>query len=176
MATTTKSPETSRVSPTADQPGCDPTLSQRQMLGVDIALEIPINAPRDRVFDALVHDVDQWLRPPEAPGMRLTLEPRVGGRFYRDLSGDLGEGAGHFWGVVQVYKPDELLEISGPMFMSEPVINHVSFRLEDDADRTIVKFSHRAVGAIPDGVHTSARENWTAILTKGLKSHVERRH
>ena len=44
----------------------------------------------------------------------MTLEPRPGGRWFRDL----GDDNGHFWGHVQAIKRPTLLEITGPLFMS----------------------------------------------------------
>jgi len=152
------------------EPQCDPTISSSANTEIDVALDVLINAPRERVFDAIVQDIDEWFRPGDMPGMNLILEAHPGGRLYRDM----GDDSGHWWGTVQVIKPPELLEIAGPLFMSAPVASHISFRLEDDVDRTKLLFNHRAIGLIPDGALQNAYTNWTAIITKGLKDHVER--
>ena len=63
----------------------------------------------------------------------MILEPWPGGRWFRDR----GNGVGHLWGHVQVIKPPVLIELSGPMFMSYPALNHVELRLDQIAGGTI---------------------------------------
>jgi len=48
-------------------------------------------------------------------------------------------------GHVQVIKPPVLLELSGPMFMSYPALNHVEIRLDQVAGGTKVTLRHRAM-------------------------------
>ena len=59
-----------------------------------------------------------------------------------------GNGVGHVWGFVQVIKPGELLELSGPMFMSYPVTNHVEVKIEAVSGGCRVTLRHRALGII----------------------------
>ena len=51
--------------------------------------------------------------------------------------------------------PPVLLELSGPMFMSYPALNHVEVRLDQIAGGTKVTLRHRAIGLL-DSMH---REN-----------------
>ena len=83
--------------------------------------------------------------------MQMIIEPWAGGRWFRDR----GNGIGHLWGHVQVIKPPVLLELSGPMFMSYPALNHVELRLDQIAGGTKVTLRHRAIGLL-DSMH---REN-----------------
>ena len=50
----------------------------------------------------------------------------AGGRWFRCDRGN--GGVGHLWGHVQVIKPPVLLELSGPMFMSYPAVNHLEVK------------------------------------------------
>ena len=59
------------------------------------------------------------------------LEPRPGGRWYRDLGGDNG----HLWGFVQSIKRPSLLEIWGPLFVSTGATSHPIFRLSESGRR-----------------------------------------
>ena len=90
----------------------------------------------------------------------MVIEPWPGGRWYRDL----GDDAGHFWGHVQVIKPPALLELSGPMFMSFPAVNHVQYRLSADGRGTRLQFVHRAMGPIPEEAPGKLDEGWDSIL------------
>jgi hypothetical protein len=74
----------------------------------------------------------------------MKIEPWPGGRWFRDL----GPGLGHFWGCIQVIKPPLLLEICGPLCMSYPALNHLSYRATGDGSKTRLVLRHRAIGAI----------------------------
>lgn len=74
--------------------------------------------------------------------MPMVLEAWPGGRWFRDL----GENTGHFWGTVQAIKPPALLEISGPLFMSNPAVSNLQYRLTEGNGVTRMQFRHRAVG------------------------------
>lgn len=143
-------------------------------LEVNLALEVLIAAPPGRVWESLTRGVGTWFQNPD-PGnpLHLRLEPRVGGRLYRDLSGTLGEGAGHLWGHVQVYKPPTLLEIVGPWALSDAQVTHVAFRLTGESGGTKVSLSHRATGHVPEELASLAEPGWRRVM-EGLKAHAER--
>src|SRR5947208_2581038 len=56
----------------------------------------------------------------------MKIEPWPGGRWFRDL----GDHNGHFWGHVQAIKQPTLLEITGPLMMSAPVVSNMQYRLK----------------------------------------------
>jgi Activator of Hsp90 ATPase homolog 1-like protein len=99
---------------------------------------------------------------PDGKPLPMVIEPWPGGRWYRDL----GNNAGHLWGHVQVIKPPTLLEIYGPMFMSFPGVNHVQYRFTADGDGTLLKFTHRAIGPIPDEIRTNVSKGWNYKLER----------
>jgi hypothetical protein len=92
----------------------------------------------------------------------MVIEQWPGGRWYRDL----GDNAGHLWGHVQVIKPPTLLELAGPMFMSFPALNHVQYRLTAEGDVIRLKFTHQAMGPIPERIRDDVGQGWEYKLNR----------
>jgi hypothetical protein len=92
--------------------------------------------------------------------MQMILEQWPGGRWFRDR----GHGIGHLWGHVQVIKPPVLLELSGPMFMSYPALNHVELRLDQIAGGTKVSLRHRAIGILEPAHREGLTKGWLHYL------------
>jgi len=89
----------------------------------------------------------------------MKLEAWPGGRWYRDL----GDSNGHFWGVVQAIKRPTLLEITGPLFMSYPVVSNVQYRLSQKDGGTLISFHHTALGLILDDHRRGVSKGWGHI-------------
>ena len=134
-----------------------------------IQLEIGIEASPERVWRGLVTGMDAWWRGGQGEALNMTLEPRPGGRLYRDL----GDDTGHYWGVVQVIKPPALLEITGPLFFSSPVLSHLSFRVRGEGAGSVLTFTHSVNGDVGEEFSRHAEGGWRQALEKGLKQHVE---
>jgi uncharacterized protein YndB with AHSA1/START domain len=96
---------------------------------------------------------------PDGVRMSLTIEPRPGGRWYRDL----GNGNGHCWGHVQAIKRPTLLEFYGPLFMSYPVSNNVQYRLSEKDGGTLIEFRHTALGLVTEEHRAGVVEGWGHI-------------
>src|SRR5687768_12321488 len=107
-----------------------------------VVKDLIINASVDIVWESVLEETGPAMRHDTAGPMSMKLEAWPGGRWYRDV----GEGKGHLWGHVQVIKPPTLLEISGPMFMSYPAINHIQYRLKAEGSGTRFQFVHRGIG------------------------------
>jgi uncharacterized protein YndB with AHSA1/START domain len=99
-------------------------------------------------------------RMPDGQSLSMKIEPWPGGRWYCDLGGN----AGHLWGHVQVIKPPTLLEITGPMPMSYPAVNHVQYRLKEEGGKTRLTFVHRAMGLILPEHRDGMPEGWSQWL------------
>ena len=112
---------------------------------LEVTRTIEIAATIDIVWETVLENMGPLNESPDKDLHNLVLEAWPGGRWYRDL----GNQAGHCWGIVQSIKPQELLELQGPMFMSSPAVNHVIFRLKEVDGLTVIEFSHRAIGLIP---------------------------
>ena len=138
-----------------------PTLAEEQDIQtLDIRKEELIDAPIDMVFQSVLDEFGPENRMPDGKSLQLKLEPWPGGRWFRDL----GNNTGHLWGHVQVIKPPGLLEICGPLPMSYPVTNHIQYRLTAEGERTRLKFTHRAIGLIPQEHRDGMSEGWGMML------------
>ena len=121
-----------------------------------VVQEVLIAAPADVVFQTILQ--------PHGPmkDMNMKLEPWPGGRWFRDL----GDGAGHFWGHVQVIKPPKVLEMVGPMMMSFPVASHIQYRLTEQPGGTQLKLTHQAIGLIPPELQDDVSKGWKELLNQ----------
>ena len=129
-------------------------------LTLDITQSIDINADIGNVFRSVLHRFGEGFTKPQGESMQMILEQWPGGRWFRDR----GNGIGHLWGHVQVIKPPVLLELSGPMMMSYPALNHIEMKLEQRAGGTHVDFRHRAIGWI-DAAHREGMPiGWKHVL------------
>ena len=135
-------------------------------LTLDVEQHIEINAPPEKVFSAMLHMLGKGSTRPDGESMHLDLEPKVGGRWYRDR----GNGIGHLWGFVQVIKPPELLELSGPMFMSYPALNHLEAKVEKTAGGSKVTYRHRAIGMIDPEHRKGVSTGWNYMLEQLKKA------
>lgn len=128
-------------------------------LTLNITQEIHIRAPLDATFAALLEQLGPGADKPDGEPMPMKIEAWPGGRWFRDL----GDGNGHFWGVVQAIKRPTLLEITGPLFMSYPVVSNIQYRLSEADGGTLIKFHHTALGLIQDEHRQGVNTGWTHI-------------
>lgn len=129
-------------------------------LTLDVTLTIDVKADIGSVFRSVLHRMGEGCSNEKGESMQLLLEQWPGGRWFRDR----GNGIGHLWGHVQVIKPPVLLELSGPMFMSYPALNHIEIKLEQRPGGTHVQFRHRAVGMIDPAHRQGVSMGWKGIL------------
>jgi hypothetical protein len=129
---------------------------EQEIQTIRITKEIEIAAPIEIAFEAMLAEIGSSGQMPDGKPFPMVIEQWPGGRWYRDL----GNNSGHLWGHVQVIKPPTLLELCGPMFMSFPGVNHVQYRLTSVGDVTLLKFTHRAMGPIPDEIRANVGSGW----------------
>jgi uncharacterized protein YndB with AHSA1/START domain len=141
---------------TSTAPKMDRTIED---LTLNVTQEIHVRAPLEATFAALLEQLGPQNDTPDGKPMPMKIEPWPGGRWYRDLGGENG----HFWGHVQAIKRPTLLEITGPLFMSNPVVSNVQYRLSDVDGGTLIKFHHTALGLIQDDHRTGVVKGWTHI-------------
>ena len=130
-----------------------------QDLTLNVTQQIYIDAPAEAAFAALLEELGPENQGLDGTPMPMKLEPWPGGRWFRDLSG----GDGHFWGHVQAIKKHSLLEISGPLFMSYPVVSHVQYRLSEERGGTSIQFHHAAFGLVQKQHKERVNEGWSRI-------------
>ncbi len=129
---------------------------------LDATQSIDINADIGDVFRSVLHRLGEGFTNPQGESLQMTLEQWPGGRWLRDR----GNGVGHLWGHLQVIKPPVLLELSGPLFMSYPALNHIEVRLEQRPGVTHVDFRHRAIGLIDPAHRQGITTGWKHVLDR----------
>jgi uncharacterized protein YndB with AHSA1/START domain len=139
-----------------------------EQLSLNIAEEFHVRASLEATFDALLVQMGPANETPEGMPLPMVLEARPGGRWFRDLGNDNG----HFWGHVQSIKRPTLLEITGPLFMSYPVVSNVQYRLKEVEGGTLIAFRHAALGFVPDDVRNGTSRGWTALFER-VRRHAE---
>jgi len=135
------------------------TAMQLENLTLSINQEIHVRAPLETTFAALLEQLGPANERGDGSAMPMKLEARPGGRWYRDLGGE----DGHFWGVVQAIKRPNLLEITGPLFMSYPVISNVQYRLSEENGGTLIQFHHLALGLVSEEHRQGVGTGWGHI-------------
>jgi Activator of Hsp90 ATPase homolog 1-like protein len=128
-------------------------------LTLNITEEIHVKAPIDVTFATLLEQLGPLSETADGQSMNMKIEAWPGGRWYRDL----GDGNGHFWGNVQAIKKPTLLEFTGPLFMSYPVVSNVQYRLSEVEGGTLIKFRHAALGLIQDEHREGLTKGWGQI-------------
>ena len=144
-----------------------PTMMGVESLSVVITREMHIKASLKTTFETLLEQLGPENETPEQK-MPMKLEAWPGGRWYRDL----GDNNGHLWGHVQAIKRPTLLEIVGPLFMSYAVANNVQYRLSEEPGGTLLVFTHKAFGIIPEEHKTGMGKGWGHMLSR-IVSHAE---
>jgi len=129
-------------------------------LTLDIEQHIEVKAAIGDVFRGVLHRFGEGSTRENGESLQMILEPWPGGRWFRDR----GAGIGHLWGHVQVIKPPVLLELSGPMFMSYPAVNHLEVRLDEIAGGTKVTLRHRAIGFLDPAHREGVGVGWQNYL------------
>jgi hypothetical protein len=121
--------------------------------------EIRVRASLEKTFESLLAEMGPANQTPDGKPLPMVLEPRPGGRWYRDLGG----GNGHLWGFVQSIKRPALLEIWGPLFMSTAATSNLLYRLSETSEGTLITFTHTLVGPFPEDHRPQLGSGWAAL-------------
>ena len=70
---------------------------------------------------------------------------------------------------MQAIKRPTLLEITGPLFISSPVLSNVQYRLQERDGGTLIIFRHSALGFMPDDYREGLSRGWTPLLERVRK-------
>jgi hypothetical protein len=131
-------------------------------LKLDTTQSIDIKADIGDVFRSVVHRLGTRFANAQGESLQMILEQWARGRWFRDR----GNGISHLWGHVQVIKPPVLLELSGPLFMSYPAVNHIEVKLEQRPGGTHVDLRHRAIGFIDPAHRQGVSGGWNSLLER----------
>ena len=136
-----------------------PTGQTLENLTFTLNQEIHVKAPLETTFAALLEQLGPGNETMEGKSLNLKIEAWPGGRWYRDL----GDGNGHFWAVVQAIKRPTLLEFTGPIFASFPLVNNVQYRLKEVEGGTLIVFRHTALGLLTDEHKAEMPKGWASM-------------
>jgi hypothetical protein len=142
------------------------TISGTEQATIVISEEIQVDASLERTFDSLLVQMGRQNQTPDGKPLPMVIEPRPGGRWYRDLGADNG----HLWGFVQSIKRPVLLEIWGPLFISTGATSNLIYRLSESGDGTRISFRHSLVGPAPDEFRQQMAPGWSAIHQRVKKA------
>jgi len=137
-----------------------------ESMTLDIKQEIHIRASLEVTFAALLEQMGPENQRGEGDPMPMKIEPWPGGRWFRDL----GDNNGHLWAHVQAIKRPTLLEFSGPLFASYPLVSNVQYRLKEVDGGTVIAFSHTALGLIQDDHRGGVSKGWASMLERTRKA------
>ena len=129
-------------------------------LTLDVEQAVEIRGDIGDVFKRMLYRLGEGNVRPDGVSMDMTLEEWAGGRWFRDR----GEGIQHLWGHVQVIKPPVLIELSGPLFMSYPALNHIEVKIDQISGGARVVLRHRAIGMIDPEHRAGVAEGWKHLL------------
>ena len=138
------------------------TTTTQENLTLNLSEEIDVRASLETTFDALLAQMGPENETPDGKPLPMIIEPHPGGRWFRDLGGN----DGHLWGLVQAIKRPTLIEITGPLFMSLPVVSHIQYRLKELNGGTLISFKHSALGFVPDDYRQGMMGGWTSLFER----------
>lgn len=135
--------------------------------------EIPFDAPRARVFQALTEEQHEWY-PYSYGGDRVRAvvwEPRVGGQCFEDW----GDGLGTLYGTVWYYDPPVATCLRGHLRGGVSLEHWYEFEETDDGAGCVLKQSLTAFGPLDDDDAAGIRMHGdlTAVADQ-LRAHVAR--
>lgn len=148
-------------------------MEKHEIKNIKIAHEVTINAPKEKVFLAMINNVGDWWGAPflcTSNPKDLILEHWVGGRFFEQTE---NKNEGHLWATVSAFITNERIEFRGPMGMSEAVSGVVSWELETKNQATNVKVFHYAFGPMGNETEGSYTWGWGELIGNRLKAFVE---
>lgn len=121
--------------------------------------EIRVRASLEKTFESLLAEMGARNQSPDGRPLPMVIEPRPGGRWFRELGGDNG----HLWGFVQSIKRPVLLEIWGPLFMSTAATSNLMYRLSESEGTTLITFTHTVFGPLPEDHRPQMGAGWAAL-------------
>jgi hypothetical protein len=131
-----------------------------------ITEEILVRASLEKTFASLIAQMGRLNETPDGKPLPMMLEPRPGGRWFRELGADNG----HLWGFVQSIKRPVLLEIWGPLFMSTAATSNLQYRLKEVEGGSLITFTHTVVGPFPEDHRSGLGTGWAALHARVRKA------
>jgi uncharacterized protein YndB with AHSA1/START domain len=140
-----------------------------------VNLQIHIDAPPERVWSALVDEIDAWWLPDfhmVGADSALSLDATAGGALIERRA----DGSSLLWYTITMVRSGESLHLVGHMApeWGGPATSMLSLKLEADDTGTLLIVQDALTGAIKDSMGESTEQGWRQLFGDGLKAHVER--
>lgn len=150
--------------------------STRAELGIArIELEIEIDAPGARVWQAMTGDVSSWWPREFYAGAEAAkgyhIEPKLGGRMYEDW----GDGNGLVWANVVGLDAPHWIHLVGHMAppYAGPAINMLRLELKASGTKTKLMLSDTITGKVDEKMRLEMHDGWILLFEKGMKAYIE---
>ena len=136
-----------------------------------IKLQVTLQAPANRVYQAITRDIDEWWSNRITVDSHMHLEPQVGGRFFEEFNG----GGGVLYASVTYLKQGEEIRLTGAMdLVEEAWTNSIHLVLTSpQPDVTQLLLSHHFLGKVNVITVDSYKQSWEKLLKQHLKIFVE---
>ena len=142
---------------------------------VDVALEWPVEASVQRVWEALFERVESWWPAAHRAvggGAVMSFEPRLGGQL-RETRPD---GGGLAWYEVIALEPLRSVDLAGHLAAryGGPASSLLHIEIAPGArdSTSILKLTDSVFGRIGPNLRASLGEGWQAIVGEGLVAHL----
>ena len=136
---------------------------------VRIEQEMRIEAPIERVFEALTNELGNWWPHRYKPDSEVLLEAKIGGRIEERFKG----GGGALYGqVVYVDRPFKLIS-AGPSSLNKGTQSYNVETLEAVDGGTIYRKELHLWGDVPAEVEQMFTEGVKALMERALKGYLE---
>jgi DNA-binding transcriptional ArsR family regulator/uncharacterized protein YndB with AHSA1/START domain len=144
-------------------------LDQREYRHVQIELELQINAPRQKVFDALTIEYGNWWPHRYKPDSTCYCEPFAGGK----LGERFANGGGAIYGEVVYLDAPNLLITAGASSLNKGFQGYSREELIEKDGGTLLKRSMQLWGTVPEEMERMFREGSRQLMEKALKGYLE---
>ena len=138
-------------------------------------LEIAIDAPRDRVWEALTNETNGWWLPDfrvMGEGSVVRMDARAGGHVIEEGQ----DGASLLWYTVQMCKVGESLHLVGHVAPAwgGPATTLLQLSLVEQGAGTLLRVEDALYGNVSESSAASLKDGWGQLFTDGLKAHAEK--
>jgi len=137
-----------------------------------IEMEIVIDAPRERVWNAFTAEIDSWWAYRIlSPNVKLVLELHAGGRLYElESNGDTG-----LWGMVLEVRSGRLFQMQDNYGSFEPrAFGTSTWKFEERGDKTAVVFTSLFSGVASEKMLASMESGWRDLINIHFRAWVEK--
>ena len=140
---------------------------------VEYELEIRIDAPASRVWQALTEETNAWWLPDfhvAAPESTVILDAVPGGHLIEQTP----DGGGILWYTVHACVPGKSMTLVGPLSIDcGPATTMLTLTLKEKDGYCFLSVIDVLFGHVSDNLVESLQGGWATLLGNGLKTHAE---